>query len=387
MEPSATPTTTSAQGGVTPPSELVSQSGIIATKRTLAALSFAVERIAYGAGPEVVVIALFQRGAHFAPMASTYAGLASQGLTVVVGYAGAATEIPGVIRVPLAESDTLIDEWSLIVLGPTVAAYVVGTDLDELDVEGRTLENRRRFRASWGFDRAGAAAHAKRILTGFAGRVPADVSDRVGAAIAGAKGVPATIAEAALGRAALSLAASLDKTNRLLDEAKARLDRETTHATRDPLTGLTNREGLQRWLGGSALNGVDMPLVGLVMIDLDGFKLVNDTFGHEIGDQVLQAVARALNSCTRPGDIVTRWGGDEFVVLCPGTEGEELTQIALRMVAAVGALSVGSARVGASAGTKSSRHRPIPISGADAAMYAAKRAGGSRVVAIGQSST
>lgn len=122
-----------------------------------------------------------------------------------------------------------------------------------------------------------------------------------------------------------------------------------------------------------------MPLIGLVMIELDGFKTVNDTYGHDIGDEVLRSVARALNGCTRPGDIVTRWGGDEFVVLCPGAEGDELEHRALRMIAAV---SVGAVRVGASAGTESSRKRPLALRAADAAMYAAKRAGGSRVVAI-----
>ena len=88
-------------------------------------------------------------------------------------------------------------------------------------------------------------------------------------------------------------------------------------------------------------------------------------------------------TCTRPGDIVTRWSGDEFVVLCPGTEGEQLTQVALRMVDAVAATSIGEVRVGASAGTQSCRYRPIPMGAADEAMYEAKRAGGGRVVAIG----
>ncbi len=354
----------------------------IATKRTLAAMSSAIQRVAHGAAPEAIVIALFQRGAHFAPMAPVYSELAGLGLTVVVGYAGEALDAPGVVAIALTDAEPLADEWSVIVLAPTFAAYVVGTDLRELDVTGSTLENRRRFRASWGFDRTGGAEHARRILAGLDDRLPADIVELAEAAIAHARTTPNTAAEIALGQAALCLVASLDETSSRLDNAKIRLDRETQHATTDALTGLMNREGLRRWLGGSSLDGVDMPLIGLVMIDLDGFKTVNDTYGHDIGDEVLRAVARALSGCTRPGDIVTRWGGDEFVVLCPGAEGDELEHLALRMIAAVAAVSVGSVRIGASAGTESSRKRPLALRAADAAMYAAKRAGGSRVVAI-----
>lgn len=354
----------------------------VVTKRTLAALSIAIERVASGVGPDAVVIALFQRGAHFAPRLAAYAALAERGLRVVVMYAGDGEVAPGVVHVALGDADSRAHEWSVIVLAPNVGAYVVGTDLDELDPEGRTLEDRRRFCAQWGFDRAGAADHARRVLAGSRTSIPAAVAERIDATIAAAVSVPTTTAEEALGRASLSLAASLDDASVRLDDARARLERETERATRDQLTGLTNREGLQRWLGGSALDGVTMPLVGVVMIDLDGFKAVNDIHGHAVGDQVLQAVAGALTSCSRPGDVVSRWGGDEFLVLCPGAEGDQLNDIASRMVAAVAGTRIGDVRVGASAGTQSCRYRPLPMAAADAAMYAAKRAGGGRVVAL-----
>ncbi len=267
-------------------------------------------------------------------------------------------------------------------LGPTVGAYVIATDLDELEPDGLSLEDRRRFSATWGFDREGAVVHAHRLLAGSLADLPTDVVDRIEAVTATADAFPSTIAEDALGRAALCLVGSLVDTGVHLDDVKARLARETAHATKDPLTGLTNREGLQRWLGGSALDGVEMPLVGVVMIDLDGFKAVNDTHGHETGDRLLQLVAAALTSSTRPGDLVTRWGGDEFVVLCPGAEGDQLEQLATRMVTAVTGATIGDVGVGASAGTLSCRYRPLPMAAADKAMYAAKQAGGRRVVAI-----
>ena len=358
-------------------------SGGIATKRTLASLSFAIERIAHDAGSEAIVIALFQRDAYFAPRATAYAALAELGLPVVVMYAGDGETPRGITHVRLAANDPRAGEWSVVVLGPTVGAYVIGTDLDELDPSGRTLEDRRRFRASWGFDRQGAAAHVHRLVDGSREHLPTDIVDRLEAAIAAAGSIPTTTAEEALGDAALCLVGSLDDTNVQLDHVRARLDRETEHATRDPLTGLTNREGLERWLGGRSLDGVEMPLVGVVMIDLDGFKAVNDMHGHDTGDRLLQAVAGALTSCTRPGDLVTRWGGDEFLVVCPGAEGRQLDDLASRMVTAVAAASVDDVRVGASAGTQSCRYRPLPMAAADKAMYEAKLAGGGRVVAVG----
>ena len=367
--------------------DTATESQSIATKRTLAALSFAIERVALGVESTAIVIALFQRAAYFAPIAATYQVLADHGASVVVMYAGEGDTPSGITTVHLSDEDPRANEWSVIVLGATVGAYVIGADLDELDLSGRTMEDRRLFRAQWGFDRSGAALHARRVLTESLDSIPPHVAARLDQAILAADALPTTTAETALGQAALCLAASLDKTSMRLDEAKARLDRETQHATRDPLTGLANREGLQRWLGGSALDGVNMPLIGVVMIDLDGFKAVNDTHGHDVGDRLLQAVAKALVTCTRPGDIVTRWGGDEFVVLCPGSEGEQLTQVALGMVAVVAATSIGEIRVGASAGIQSCRYRPLPMGAADEAMYAAKRAGGGRVVAIGPPAT
>ena len=360
----------------------VAANSIVETKRTLTSLSYAIERLAHGVGSEAVVIALFQRGAYFAARAAAYAAFAELGLAAVVMYTGDGTAVDGVVHVPLAADDPRVHEWSVVVIAPTVGAYLIATDLDELDPDGRSLEDRRRFSATWGFDREGAVVHARRLLAGSLDDLPTDLVDRVEAIAATADAFPSTIAEDALGRAALCLVGSLVDTGVHLDDAKNRLDRETAHATKDPLTGLTNREGLQRWLGGSALNGVEMPLIGVVMIDLDGFKAVNDTHGHETGDRLLQLVAAALTSCTRPGDLVTRWGGDEFLVLCPGAEGDQLEKLASRMVTAVAGARIGDVGVGASAGTLSSRYRPLPMAAADAAMYAAKQAGGGRVVAI-----
>ncbi|MCW5874452.1 MAG: diguanylate cyclase [Anaerolineales bacterium] len=92
---------------------------------------------------------------------------------------------------------------------------------------------------------------------------------------------------------------------------------------RDPLTGVFNRRYLEESLRRELANAQrkNEPL-SLVMLDIDLFKSFNDTYGHAVGDQVLQALGRTLNENTRTGDIVCRYGGDEFVVVFPGATAE-----------------------------------------------------------------
>ncbi len=105
-------------------------------------------------------------------------------------------------------------------------------------------------------------------------------------------------------------------------------------ATRDPLTDLFNRrvfwELLEYEEARARRHGYEF---GILVIDLDSFKLINDTHGHMIGDRYLQAVARAMKGSLRPGDILGRYGGDEFVVLLPETGMEGTTMVARRLLA------------------------------------------------------
>ena len=85
-------------------------------------------------------------------------------------------------------------------------------------------------------------------------------------------------------------------------------------ATTDPLTGLLNRRSLEAVLDGIREVGGEF---AVVFLDLDHFKDLNDTFGHDTGDRVLRSFAAALRRCSREGDTVARYGGEEFVVLLP----------------------------------------------------------------------
>ena len=116
--------------------------------------------------------------------------------------------------------------------------------------------------------------------------------------------------------------------------------------------------------------------------DLDGFKGVNDTLGHDAGDEVLVHVAQRLSTAVRDGDVVARWGGDEFVILCPSVAAvEDATSIAERIHTALKTpfrLGQGLAEIGISIGVAVDTGQPLPdllIKDADAAAYRAKTHG------------
>jgi diguanylate cyclase (GGDEF)-like protein len=115
---------------------------------------------------------------------------------------------------------------------------------------------------------------------------------------------------------------SLRRTNAQLATKLLRLTQELAHARHgayhDPLTGLPNRALLSDRLGQSMAQAARQHhQVALLLIDLDGFKCVNDRFGHTGGDQLLRQVAKRLSGCVRRCDTACRYGGDEFVIMLP----------------------------------------------------------------------
>jgi len=119
-----------------------------------------------------------------------------------------------------------------------------------------------------------------------------------------------------------------------LIDNQQRLDRMAHH---DQLTGLPNRHYLASFLPGAIAHAkASARMLGVVFLDLDRFKHINDTRGHEIGDKLLQEVARRLQACVRDTDVVIRMGGDEFVVVfCELKSYDDVTQGADRIIAAL----------------------------------------------------
>jgi len=172
----------------------------------------------------------------------------------------------------------------------------------------------------------------------------------------------------------------------LIAQLHGAVDRERALSRTDPLTDLLNRrafyEEAARML--ALCRRMERP-VTLAYVDLDHFKAVNDSLGHQAGDEVLRAVSGELRAVLRPSDLSARLGGDEFVVLYPGLGPAEAQAALERLREAVAArLAAGAWRVTASVGGVSCAHAPADaatlIEAADARMYAAKSAGRDQVV-------
>ncbi|ADP83037.1 diguanylate cyclase domain-containing protein [Pseudofrankia inefficax] len=220
-----------------------------------------------------------------------------------------------------------------------------------------------------------------------------------------------------------------------IGERKALQDELTAAAFRDPLTGLPNRAAFARRLdeavlrvarwrvgppgepapapdepgpgGGADDDGYDSAAgvapaggpaeagwtqtahFGVLFIDLDDFKPINDRYGHGTGDEVLEIIARRLEAAVRPGDTVARLGGDEFAVLAENTHEGQLIELAGSVVAALDEplrTQAGPLKVAATIGAAVSTAYPDPlrtVRAADLAMYDAKRHGRARVALAG----
>lgn len=170
-----------------------------------------------------------------------------------------------------------------------------------------------------------------------------------------------------------------------------RFERQLRHnATHDPLTGLPNRtyfiEHLERCM--ATADGSRQPRYAVLFLDLDGFKLINDSLGHAAGDDLLTELAERLRTCMGAGDVIARHGGDEFTILTDGLEGlEDATDLAERLLAELsngfdldGHEVFTSGSIGIAPGYPHYRHTDELLRDADTAMYRAKATGRSFVI-------
>lgn len=184
--------------------------------------------------------------------------------------------------------------------------------------------------------------------------------------------------------AGLTLSAA--ELTRAVHELQVELRETARLATHDPLTGLPNRRTvLERITEATETAHAEHP-VAVLFIDVDRFKLINDLYGHDVGDQVLVEIADRLRGTVNEGDDVARLGGDEFVVVSRDASVERLTSLGQRITAAVGpTIDLGhrTLPMSVSIGVALAHREVAPgglISNADAAMYRAKQAGRAAIV-------
>lgn len=168
-------------------------------------------------------------------------------------------------------------------------------------------------------------------------------------------------------------------------ELEAELAAARVAATTDPLTGTLNRRGFetvgQGELARARRKGQELALAHL---DLDGFKQINDAYGHAVGDLALQHLVRCLQDGMRPGDVLCRFGGEEFVLLLSETGLDEAVRVLQRHLATLSDRPVPGTRCYLSfsagvVGVLADETLDAAVQRADAATYVAKRAGRQRV--------
>ena len=180
--------------------------------------------------------------------------------------------------------------------------------------------------------------------------------------------------------------AALETTNQQLQHSRAR---EETLSRTDGLTGLCNRVYFDELATREFHAAVRYErALAVMMIDVDDFKQVNDTFGHAAGDETLRLIARTAAAHKRAADVIARLGGDEFVLLLPETTAQQAFPVAHRIVASVAATPIRDARraltVTLSIGIAELRRKPMDehvqqvVERADRALYQAKADGGNR---------
>lgn len=180
----------------------------------------------------------------------------------------------------------------------------------------------------------------------------------------------------------------LTRSTERLAAARATAQLMELQISTDPLTGVANRRRLDDELGRHVAQArrYDRPL-SVVVLDLDRFKTINDTYGHEVGDRVLVETVERLQATIRDADLLGRWGGEELLILAPHTDHEAARSLAQRCRRAIASAPMSDAGVTVTASLGVATLGPDDdvralLRRADLAMYAAKTDGRDRVVGL-----
>ncbi len=281
--------------------------------------------------PPGLLIGLFQRRAYFDLERIRYGGLAAAGATVAVGVAEGMVDVPpGVHGLDLSGRSELDRTWALVAVCGSLGAAIVGVDEGRLLPGAPSLEAARTFSVSWTFRRREAVDAARQLLAPLRGRLTPRVLAAAEAALRRTESLPVERAEDALVSALEVIGAALE-----VPRPARGFFGGPRHAAaeRDLLTGVHNRRFLEHYLQTRSKDSAALVLA--MLVDLDDLGQMNDKLGEEAGDAALVAVAEALKAESGDGDVVVRYGDDEFLVLAPLQQGASPLAMAERLVMAV----------------------------------------------------
>ncbi len=187
------------------------------------------------------------------------------------------------------------------------------------------------------------------------------------------------------------MGAELSQSSQEINKLRDDLDRVRTEARTDGLTGIANRKVFDHAMRDATREaGERSEHLCLLMLDIDFFKRFNDTYGHQLGDQVLKLVARTIQGCVRPEDTVARYGGEEFAAILPRTPMRAAATVAERIRSTVAGKRITNRRSGSELGRITlsiglaeyalGESVTDMIQRADKSLYTAKRLGRNQVV-------
>ncbi|MFB9265998.1 GGDEF domain-containing protein [Bradyrhizobium erythrophlei] len=191
---------------------------------------------------------------------------------------------------------------------------------------------------------------------------------------------------------ASTLEASFARTSQEMETIRATLQKLERHSNTDALTGLANRRALDEFLCTAQISAVkERDPLSILLVDVDHFKAFNDSFGHQMGDQILRLIAKVLRNCVRAGELPARYGGEEFMVVLPRATLRSSQELAERIRCTISEcrltrrstgefLSTMTVSIGA-AQLRAGESLADLIQRCDRALYAAKRAGRNQTIA------
>jgi DICT domain-containing protein/GGDEF domain-containing protein len=335
----------------------------VLSKRVLIELSHAIERFALAADPDspLIVIALFQKLSYFQREVAVYGEIARRGATTVVGLAEdfPPTLPEGVSHTLFAESDSLAREWSVTVLGPGGGATLVAIDLESVEDDAPTLEQGRRFRGHWSFQREDAYREVLRLRSQM--WLPSPVVAEIDAVLRSVAGAPERSQQGWWDVPVRFLVDRMEGAIRGRDRACAELDvAQQGSAQRDPRTGLLTTAYLDKWTRGLGTGTLPIGLVLLRLLDVDQ---VRARYGMRVELATLQTVGRALHDLTTEADRVIRVDRSDFLVVLPGWPRDAVLELSREACARVARMDewYPFIALNAVASATVTRKRPLPL--------------------------